>query len=183
MLLNKWIDEWTNEWMSESNRYIEMKWPSTQRLAFSDNIFMCLDSEDSSEVMVPFWCVPFLPVGEKRKPVQREISGLKGDPNDLSWGRLIETIGEENVLCSNIWKLGRGYVEEDVGCLFLQAIRTRIKSDTAVGLTYHQRILFRAYIQQALLVISCIWGTTEACLKKEFYAHFYAASREAVSSC
>lgn len=70
--------------MSESNRYIEMKWPSTQRLAFSDIIFMCLDSEDSSEVMVPFWCVPFLPVGEKQKLVQREISGLKGDPNDLS---------------------------------------------------------------------------------------------------
>ena len=123
--------------------------------------------------MVPCSCMPSLPAGEKLKLVQRKISGLKGDPYGLSWGRLIETIREENVLCSNIWKLGRGYVEEDTGCLFLQAIRTRIKSDTMMGLIYHQHILFCAYIQQARLVISCIWGTTEACLKIFYSVHTF----------
>ena len=55
---------------------------------------MCLDSEDSSEAMVPFWCVPFLTVGENLKLVQRKISGLQGDPNDVSRGGLTETIRE-----------------------------------------------------------------------------------------
>ena len=51
-------------------------------------------------------------------------------------------------------------MEEEVGCsVFLQAIRTRIKSGTMI---YHQHIPFCAYIQQALLGITCNWGTIEA---------------------
>lgn len=178
--MNRWMDKWMDEW-EQSVHWNEM--------AINSKVSLLRYHLYVFGFWRQFWSYgailvcAFLTSWRKTETCSEGNIRVERRSQWLSWGRFIETIGEENVLCSNIWKLGRGYVEEHVGCLFLKAIRTRIRSDTVVGLTYHQRILFCAYIQQALLVISCIWGTIEACPKKELYVHFYATSREAVSSC